>query len=67
MSVYVMRLGMEEDEDGLRLLFEMMLEGVELELFHCAASVGELKNDERVNEDQAEEMDETIVDENVMV
>ena len=37
-----------------------------MELFHCAVNVGELRDDETMNGDQVE-VDETIVNESVMV
>ena len=66
MTADVMKLGMGEDEDDLKLLVVMMQEGVGLELFHCAVNVGELRDDETMNGDQVE-VDETIVHESVMV
>ena len=66
MTADAMKLGMGGDEDDLKLSAVMMQEGVGLGLFHCAANVGELRDDETMNEDQVE-VDETIVHESVMV
>ena len=66
MTADVMKLGMGEDEDDLKLLVVMMQEGVGLELFHCVVNVGGLRDDETMNGDQVE-VDETIVNESVMV